>query len=86
MIKIRNGDPIMSRVTAMGCAGAAVVTACLAVEADAWIAAAAGLLIFAVAGECAAARARGPGSFAVEMLDALARLERETLSHRARLG
>jgi hydroxyethylthiazole kinase len=84
--KIENGDPIMSRVTAMGCAGAAVVTACLAVEAHAWIAAAAGLLVFAVAGECAAARARGPGSFAVEMFDALARLDRETLRQAARVA
>jgi hydroxyethylthiazole kinase len=86
MLKIGNGDPVMSRVTAMGCAGAAVITACLAIEADAWVAATAGLLIFAVAGECAATQARGPGSFAVEMLDALARLDRETLRHRARLA
>ena len=86
MVKIGNGDPIMGRVTAMGCAGAAVITACLAIEADAWMAAAAGLLIFAVAGECAAAEARGPGSFAVEILDALARLARETFRHRARLA
>jgi hydroxyethylthiazole kinase len=84
-VKIANGDPIMRRVTAMGCAGAAVLTACLAVEADALIASAAGLLAFAVAGECAAARARGPGSFAVEMLDALAGLDRETLRARARI-
>jgi hydroxyethylthiazole kinase len=56
------------------------------VEADAWIAAAAGLLVFAVAGECAAARARGPGSFAVEMLDAFARLDRETLRQAARVA
>jgi hydroxyethylthiazole kinase len=86
ILKIANGDPIMGRVTAMGCAGAAVVTACLAVEADAWTATAAGLLAFAVAGECAAARARGPGSFAVELLDVLAGLDRETLRARARVA
>jgi hydroxyethylthiazole kinase len=83
--RLANGDPIMSRVTAMGCAGAAVVAACLAIEGDAWIATAAGLLMFAVAGECAAARARGPGSFAVEMLDALAALDHKTLRARARI-
>jgi hydroxyethylthiazole kinase len=83
--RLTNGDPIMSRVTAMGCAGAAVVAACLAIEGDAWIATAAGLLMFAVAGECAAARARGPGSFAVEMLDALAALDHKTLRARARI-
>jgi hydroxyethylthiazole kinase len=85
IVKITNGDPLMSRVTAMGCAGAAVVAACLAVEGDAWVATAAGLLLFAVAGEYAAQRARGPGSFAVEFLDALHGLDRETLRTRARV-
>jgi hydroxyethylthiazole kinase len=75
----------MGRVTAMGCAGTALVAACLAVETDSWLATAAGLLIFAIAGECAAARARGPGSMAVEILDGLASLERETLLDRAKV-
>jgi hydroxyethylthiazole kinase len=69
----------------MGCAGAAVVTACLAVEIDPWLATIAGLSAFAIAGECAAARARGPGSFAVELIDALGGLERETVRSRARI-
>jgi hydroxyethylthiazole kinase len=85
LAQIENGDPLMGRVTAMGCAATALVTACLAVEADAWLATTAGLLAFALAGECAAARARGPGSFSIEMLDALANLDRETLLSRARV-
>ena len=83
--KIENGDPLMGRVTAMGCAGAALVAACSAVEGDAWLATCAALLAFAVAGECAAARAHGPGSFAVEIIDALHGLDRETLRARARV-
>ena len=83
MAKIENGHPLMGRVTAMGCAGTALVAACLAVEADPWLATSSALLAFAVAGECAAARARGPGSLAVEILDALASLDRETLLARA---
>jgi hydroxyethylthiazole kinase len=82
---IENGAPLMGRVTAMGCAGTALVAACLAVEADPWLATFSALLAFAVAGECAAARARGPGSMAVEILDALASLDRETLLARARV-
>jgi hydroxyethylthiazole kinase len=77
--RIENGDARMRQVTAMGCAGAALASACLAVEADPWLATCAGLLAFAIAGERAAARARGPGSLAVEILDALASLDRETL-------
>ncbi len=85
MLKIANGDPLMGSVAAMGCAGTALVAAFLAVEGDAWLASAAGLLAFAIAGECAAASGRGPGSFAVEIIDALAKLDRESLRTRARL-
>jgi hydroxyethylthiazole kinase len=85
VVRIDNGDPLMGRVTAMGCAGAALVTAALAVESDALIATAAGLLAFAVAGEIAASRARGPGSLAVEIVDALYGLDRETLRARAKV-
>jgi hydroxyethylthiazole kinase len=83
--EIENGDPLMGRVTAMGCAGAALASAALAVESDPWLATAAALLAFAVAGECAAVRAHGPGSFAMEFIDALASLDRATLRQRARV-
>jgi hydroxyethylthiazole kinase len=51
---IANGHPLMARVTAMGCAGSAVVAACLAVESDPWTATVAALIAFGVAGELAA--------------------------------
>jgi hydroxyethylthiazole kinase len=82
---IANGDPMMAKVTAMGCAGSALVAACLAVEEDAWLATSAALLMFGVAGEVAAARARGPGTFAVEIIDALHGLSRLTLVGKARV-
>ena len=85
IVKLENGDALMGRVTAMGCAGAAVASAALAVETDAWLAAAAALLAYAVAGERAAMRARGPGSFAMEFVDALAALDGATLRQRARV-
>ncbi len=86
LVRFDNGDALMGSVTAMGCAGAALVAAALAVEADALIATSASLLAFAVAGEVAAGRARGPGSFAVEIVDALHGLDRDTLRARARVG
>jgi hydroxyethylthiazole kinase len=75
----------MSRVTATGCASSAVVAAFLAVEADPWLAALSGLTVYAVAGEAAAARARGPGSFAVELIDALALIDGQMLQARAKV-
>jgi hydroxyethylthiazole kinase len=82
---LANGHPLMAKVTAMGCAGSALVAACLAVEPDPWRAAAAGLLMIGVAGELAAARAEGPGSFAVALLDALYNLDAPTVLRHARV-
>ena len=81
---IANGHPLMAKVTAMGCAGAALVAACLAVEPDPWRAAAAGALMIDIAGELAAAKSEGPGSFAVAILDALYRLDEPALLRHVR--
>jgi hydroxyethylthiazole kinase len=83
---IANGHPLMAKVTAMGCAASALVGATLAVEPDAWKAVAAALIIIGVAGEMAAVRARGPGSFAMEILDAVHALDRDTLMARAKVS
>ena len=85
MAAIGNGDPLMARVTAMGCAGSALLAAFLAVESDAWMASSCALLALGVAGEVAAVRARGPGSFAVEILDAVHGLDRKVLAARAKV-
>jgi hydroxyethylthiazole kinase len=85
-VAIANGDPLMAAVTAMGCAGAAIVCAALAVEADPWLATLAALAAFGVAGEVAAQTAQGPGSFAVAMIDALHRLDRGTLRARVKVS
>jgi hydroxyethylthiazole kinase len=83
---IANGDPLMARVTAMGCVASALVGAALAVEPDPWKATAAALIAIGVAGEVAAARARGPGSFAAEILDAVYALDRATLLSKAKVN
>jgi hydroxyethylthiazole kinase len=83
---IANGDPLMARVTAMGCVASALVGAALAVEPDAWKAMAAALIAVGVAGEVAAARSRGPGSFAMEILDAVYALDRGTVMAKARVS
>jgi hydroxyethylthiazole kinase len=86
LVAVGNGHAMMQKVTALGCAESALVAACLAVERDAWRACVAALLIFGVAGELAGRRARGPGSFAVEMLDALHGLDRDALLTQARVS
>ena len=70
-IEVRNGDPIMTRVTGVGCALGALIAACAAVEPSPLIAASAGTTILTVAAEIAVKESSGSGSFAVGLLDAL---------------
>ena len=77
--RVGGGDPLMTRVTAMGCALTAACGAFLATEEDAFAAATAALAAFGAAGRDAAAVARGPGSLQPAFLDALAALSPEAL-------
>jgi hydroxyethylthiazole kinase len=85
-IAIENGHPLMARVTAMGCAASALTAAFLGVESDAFVASAAALLCFGVAGGIAGERASGPGSFPAALLDALYALDKHTLESKARVA
>ena len=84
-VSLANGHPLMTRVTAMGCAASALIAACLAVESDPLTATAAALTACGVAGEVAGARASGPGAFAVAILDALYDLDADTLIEKVRV-
>ena len=76
---VQNGDPLMTRVTALGCTSSAMVAAFLAVEPDPLAAATGALAVFGLAAEKAAAKAEGPGSLRWRLLDALAGLDEPTL-------
>jgi len=82
---VANGHALMAKVTAMGCAGSAILSACLAVESDAFRAAVAALVIMGIAGEHAGEKSEGPGSFAVAIVDALHSLDGPGLSARAKV-
>jgi hydroxyethylthiazole kinase len=86
VMMVSNGHPLMAKVTAMGCAGSALVAACLAVETDVFRASAAALMVIGVAGELAAEKSPGPGSFAVTIIDALYNLDGPTLIARAKVS
>jgi hydroxyethylthiazole kinase len=77
--KVTNGDPRMTKVTALGCAASAVIGAFLTVEPDPLAAAASGLAIFGLAGERAAALAAGPGGLRWQIVDQLALLDEATV-------
>ena len=81
-LSLAHGHAWMTKVTGLGCASSALVAACRAVEPDPMIAAAAALTAYGIAGEIAAERAAGPGSFAMHLIDALAGLDEVSLAAR----
>jgi hydroxyethylthiazole kinase len=85
-LKVSNGDPRMTRVTALGCAASAIIGAFLAIEPDPLLAAAIGLAVFGLAGERAAAETPGPGSLRVRIVDQLALLDEATLRAGVRIA
>jgi hydroxyethylthiazole kinase len=85
-VDVEGGSPLMDRVTAMGCAGSALVAAFLAVEEDPFVAAASAMLVMKAAGSMAAETASGPGSFVPAFLDAVYRLDAAALQRHARLA
>ena len=87
VISIANGHSLMATITGTGCMSSALTGCFLAVNHGAPLAAAAeALAAFGIAGENAAAGARGPGSFHVALYDELAALDSDTLDARARMS
>lgn len=89
VLRIANGDALLTRVTGGGCALGAVMAAFLGAARggahDALTAVAAASLVYTVAAERAVAVSSGPGSFAVALLDALSALEPGDLASAARV-
>jgi hydroxyethylthiazole kinase len=83
---IANGDPMLAGITGTGCMSSAMTACFLAVAGSPFDAAVEALVAFGVAGEDAARDAHGPGSFHVNLYDALAALDPDTLDARARVS
>jgi len=85
IVAVANGHPMMTRVTALGCALTCLMGACCAVNEDYLEATAHALAILGLAGELAAAEATGPASFRVRLIDAIYNLDEATLLDGARI-
>jgi hydroxyethylthiazole kinase len=85
VLRVGNGHPMLATVTGTGCIASALTGCILAVNRErATSAAAEALVLLGVAGEDAAVGARGPGSFHVNLYDALAALSPDEVDARAR--
>lgn len=85
MFRIANGHPLMATLTGTGCMATSVVAAFAAAEKDSAVAAASALAAYGLAGEIAAQRAQGPGTFQAHLFDALAGLTEEAIRAGARI-
>lgn len=83
--RIANGHPLMTKVTALGCALTCLLGGFLATTEDAFAATVGGLAYYGLAGDRAATEAAGPGSFAVAFVDALAALTPHDVDAGARI-
>jgi hydroxyethylthiazole kinase len=82
--EIHNGHALMGRITGSGCMATALVGAFLAVEPDPFLAAAEAMIAFGIAGEIAAEKSAGPGTFRAQLMDAVAALDGDVVRARAR--
>jgi len=85
ILLIENGHPMMGSISGTGCMAASVTGAFASVTDDPVIASAAALAAFGIAGEKAAAGARGPYSFKTALFDEMAALKPEDLASGARI-
>ncbi len=85
VIRVFNGHPMMPRVTGLGCTASALTGAFAAVNPDPFMAAAHAMAVMGIAGEMAAQRSRGPGSFQMHLLDALFLLAESDIGDRLRM-
>ena len=84
---VANGHELLATVTGTGCMSSAITGCFLAAKRDEPLEAAAeALAAFGVAGEDAAVGAKGPGTFHVNLYDALAALDPDALDGRARIS
>ena len=87
VIRVANGDELLTKVTGGGCALGALIAAFAAVRGtnSPVEAVAAAHAVYGIAAEQAAAQAAGPGSFAVSLIDALSTLTPSAVSTEQRI-
>ena len=82
---VKNGNPMMAKVTGMGCTATAIVATFAAVNKNLLEAATHGMSVMGICGEVAAAHSQGNGSLQVNFLDTLFNINEEVIRKKIRL-
>ncbi len=85
VLEVRNGHSMMGRISGTGCMASSVTGGCAAVTSDLLSSTVTALALFGLAGEMAAKKAAGPGSFRIALHDCLAVLEPADLAAGCRI-
>jgi len=85
VVRVSNGHPMMSKVTGMGCTASAITGAFVAVNPSPFKAAAHAMAVMGIAGEMAAGRSAGPGSFQMNFLDILSCIQESDITQRFKI-
>jgi hydroxyethylthiazole kinase len=84
-VMVHNGHPLMGRVSGTGCMASSVIGAFSGVCKDCLEATVSAFAAFDIAGELAAIKSNGPGTFKPALFDATARLRMEDILERAKV-
>ncbi len=76
---VNNGNPMMARVTGMGCTASAMVATFAAINNNPFKAGIHAMTVMGIAGEIAVSKSKGNGSLQVNFLDELYNLSAETI-------
>jgi len=79
VIEIDNGSPMLGTITATGCMVTSLIATFAAVDEDYLLASTGALVCFGLAGERAAVKAQGPGSFKVNLFDEIYNLNEKII-------
>jgi hydroxyethylthiazole kinase len=85
IMKVKNGHPLMTKVTGFGCTASALCGAFAAVEKSPFAATVKAMAVMGIAGEMAAAQALGPGSLQMHFLDILYCLTEDDIARRLKI-
>ena len=79
---IKNGHPLMTKVTGLGCSATALAGAFIGAAEDKTLGTAAAMALLGISGELAVQESRGPGSLQVNLIDKLYNItEEEFIRH-----
>lgn len=85
-VSLKNGHPMMTKVTGLGCTTSAMIGAFLGITGNKTEAVVAAMSLLGIAGELAAEQSNGPGSLQVQIIDHLYSMTQEEFFTRLKLG